>query len=110
MIDSQLYKGSLQPILLKLLQNNGKMYGYEMTQKIKLMSNNQLEIKEGALYPALHKLEAQGIIEVEAEKIDGRIRKYYKLTEFGEKESVNRLQSIVNTLEQLQQLLQPKNI
>jgi len=109
MIDSQLYKGSLQPILLKLLQDNGKMYGYEMTQKIKFISNNQLEIKEGALYPALHKLEAQGIIEVEAEKIDGRIRKYYKLTEFGEKESVNRLQSIVNTLEQLQQLLQPQN-
>lgn len=109
MIDAQFYKGSLQPIVLKLLHNNGKMYGYEIIQHIKKMSNNQFEIKEGALYPILHKLEAEEIIEVEALKVDGRIRKYYKLTKKGEVESVHRLEILNETIRQIQQLLQPKH-
>jgi DNA-binding PadR family transcriptional regulator len=43
----------------------------------------ELNITEGALYPALHKLEAEGILDVEIEKVDNRMRKYYKLTEAG---------------------------
>ena len=108
MIDVQFYKGSLQPILLKLLQENGKMYGYEIISKVRILSNNQFEIKEGALYPILHKLEAQNIIEVEAVQIDGRIRKYYKLTDFGEKETVNRLELFNKTISQIQNLINPK--
>lgn len=110
MIDAQFYKGSLQPILLKLLNDNGKMYGYEIIQKIKLLSNNEFEIKEGALYPILHKLESENIVEVEAVKIDGRIRKYYRLTEFGEKETVSRLNSLKETIHQIQNLIDPKLI
>ena len=108
MIDVQFYKGTLQPIILKLLQDNGKMYGYEIISKIKILSNNQFEIKEGALYPILHKLETQNVIEVEAVKINGRIRKYYKLTEIGQKETVNRLASLNETIEQIQNLINPK--
>ncbi|WP_322969049.1 PadR family transcriptional regulator [Faecalibacter sp. LW9] len=110
MIDAQFYKGSLQPILLKLLNDNGKMYGYEIIQKIKALSNNEFEIKEGALYPILHKLEAENLVDVEAVKIDGRIRKYYRLTEFGEKETVNRLNSLKDTIQQIQNLIDPKLI
>ena len=110
MIDAQFYKGSLQPILLKLLNDNGKMYGYEIIQKIKVLSNNKFEIKEGALYPILHKLEAENIVQVEAIKIDGRVRKYYKLTEFGEKETVNRLNSLKDTIQEIQNLIDPKLI
>jgi DNA-binding PadR family transcriptional regulator len=50
----------------------------------------ELNITE-ALYPALHKLEAEGILDVEIEKVDNRMRKYYKLTEAGTEETVNRL-------------------
>lgn len=110
MIDAQFYKGTLQPIVLKLLQENDKMYGYEMIQKIKLITNNEFEIKEGALYPILHKLETENVIEVEALKVDGRIRKYYKLTENGKEEAVNRLQLLNKTIHQIQQILQPKTI
>ena len=110
MIDVQFYKGSLQPIVLKLLKDNGKMYGYEIIQTIKLLSNNQFEIKEGALYPILHKLEAENIIEVEAIKIEGRIRKYYKLTELGEIETISRLELLNETLSQIQNLINPKLI
>ena len=61
MKNSQLYKGSLNTIIMKLLEENGKMYGYEITQKVKAITQGELNITEGALYPALHKLEAEGI-------------------------------------------------
>ena len=81
MKNSQLYKGSLNTIIMKLLEENGKMYGYEITQKVKAITLGELNITEGALYPALHKLEAEGLLDVEVEKVDNRLRKYYKLTE-----------------------------
>jgi len=47
---------------------------------------------------------------VEAERVEGRIRKYYKLTEFGTKESVKRIQLLTETMLQIQKLLNPKLI
>ncbi len=70
MKNSQLYKGSLNTIVMKLLEENGRMYGYEITQKVKEITNGDLKITEGALYPALHKLEAEGILEVEVENVE----------------------------------------
>ena len=91
MKNSQLYKGSLNTIIMKLLEEQGRMYGYEITQKVKEITKGELNITEGALYPALHKLEAEGLLDVEVEKVDNRLRKYYKLTEKGTTETVNRL-------------------
>ncbi|NQY05172.1 MAG: PadR family transcriptional regulator [Flavobacteriaceae bacterium] len=79
MSNSKLYKGSLNSILLKLLSENDKMYGYEITQKVKELTKGQLSITEGALYPALHKLENHGFLDVEVCKVDNRVRKYYKI-------------------------------
>ena len=81
-------------IILKLLEENDKMYGYEITQKVKEITKGELNITEGALYPALHKLEAEDLLDVEVEKVDNRLRKYYKLTEKGTKETVNRLSEL----------------
>lgn len=108
MKSSQLYKGSLGVIILKLLEDNGRMYGYEITQRVKALSGGKLNITEGALYPALHKLEAEGLLSVEAEKVDNRIRKYYKLTEPGTLETTNRLQELDAFIQNMQQLLKPK--
>ena len=52
---------------MKLLEEKGRMYGYEITQKVKDITKGELKITEGALYPALHKLEAEGVLEVEVE-------------------------------------------
>ncbi len=57
---SSLYKGLLEPIVMQLLKENGRMYGFEITQKVKEITRNQLKITEGALYPLLHRLEANG--------------------------------------------------
>ena len=108
MKNSQLYKGSLNTIIIKLLEEKGRMYGYEITQKVKEITKGELHITEGALYPALHKLEAEGILDVEIAKVDNRMRKYYKLTEAGEKETVNRLSELEDFIRNMQSLVNPK--
>ncbi|MGB1043111.1 MAG: PadR family transcriptional regulator [Tenacibaculum sp.] len=106
--NKKLYKGSLQTIILKLLAQNDKMYGYEITQKVKELTKGELKITEGALYPALHKLEAEGLLDVEVAKVGNRLRKYYKLTENGTKETINRLEEMQEFLKTMQQLVNPK--
>ncbi|WP_111683368.1 PadR family transcriptional regulator [Winogradskyella tangerina] len=108
MSNSKLYKGSLNTIILKLLQVHHKMYGYEITQKVKAITNGELNITEGALYPALHKLEAEGLLEVEVTKVDNRLRKYYKLTSMGNRETVNKLTELAEYIKTMQVLVNSK--
>ena len=76
----ELLKGTLQTIILKLLKDEGKMYGYEITQRVKELSVGRLLLTEGALYPTLHKLEAEGLLKTEVVVMGKRVRKYYTLT------------------------------
>jgi DNA-binding PadR family transcriptional regulator len=92
---------------MKLLEENGKMYGYKITQKVKAIRQGELNITEGALYPTLHKLEAEGLLNVEIEKVDNRMRKYYKLTEIGQKETVNLLSELEDFIRNMQSLVNP---
>ncbi|MDB0600599.1 PadR family transcriptional regulator [Tenacibaculum maritimum] len=108
MANQKLYKGSLQTIILKLLTENTKMYGYEITQKVKKITEGELKITEGALYPALHKLEEEGLLEVEVTKVGNRLRKYYKLTESGIEETENKLLEMQEFLYMMERLISPK--
>lgn len=103
-----LYKGNLDTIILKLLSEHDKMYGYEITKKVKELSQNKIIIKEGALYPALHRLKAKGFLEVETLKVDNRLRKYYKLTQNGNKESIAKTAELKEFINTMQLLLNPK--
>ena len=103
-----LYKGNLDTIILKLLSENDKMYGYEITKKVKELSQNKIIIKEGALYPALHRLKSKGFLEVETLKVDNRLRKYHKLTENGNKESIAKTAELKEFIDTMQLLLNPK--
>jgi len=85
MYSKELTKGTLQPIILKLLGDSDKMYGYEITQRVKELTKGKIDISEGALYPILHKLEAEGILETEKVYIGKRVRKYYTITTTGQK-------------------------
>ncbi len=105
---SGLYKGCLEPLVLKLLQENGRMYGYEITQKVKETSKGELSITEGALYPLLHRLESEQLIEAETENIGNRIRKYYSLTRKGKKEALQASEQLHLFIDTLQRFLQPK--
>ncbi|MDO7172173.1 PadR family transcriptional regulator [Mariniflexile sp. AS56] len=106
--NSNLYKGSLTTIILKLLNENDKMYGYEITQKVKELTKGELKITEGALYPSLHKLEADGLLDVEVMKVDNRLRKYYKLTPDGTKETAVKLADLETYIKTMQALVTPK--
>ena len=74
----------------------------------KEITKGELNITEGALYPALHKLEAEGLLDVEVEKVDNRLRKYYKLTEKGTTETVNRLAELEEFIKNMQTIVNPK--
>lgn len=107
MSNSNLIKGSLQTIILKLLEENEKMYGYEITQKVKELTAGEIKITEGALYPALHKLEAEGLLTTEIQQVDNRVRKYYSLTKDGHKEVSSKLAELQAFVENMQRIINP---
>lgn len=103
----ELLKGTLQTILLKVLKDNGKMYGYEITQKVKKLSLGKILLTEGALYPALHKLEAEGLLQTETVFMGRRVRKYYTITPTGRglvKERVVEFMDFIKTMSVVLQL------
>jgi PadR family transcriptional regulator PadR len=108
MSNNQLYRGSLTTIILRLLEQEGKMYGYEITQKVKEITGGRMDIKEGALYPSLHKLQAEGHLTVAAEKVENRIRKYYSLTPQGKKQTLTMLSELREYMENMQAITNPK--
>lgn len=97
----ELLKGTLQTILLKVLKDHGKMYGYEITQRVKELSDGHILLTEGALYPSLHKLEAEGLLKTETVMMGKRVRKYYSLTTEGKglvKERVSEFVEFIRTM------------
>ena len=74
--------GSLPLLILNALAA-GACYGYQIAREIKAKSGDILDFQEGTLYPALHKLQKDGLIEAYTATVDGRVRRYYRLTEEG---------------------------
>jgi DNA-binding PadR family transcriptional regulator len=105
---NNLFKGSLSTIVLKLLNDNGKMYGYQITREVEKITAGELIITEGALYPTLHKLEAKGLLSVEITNVNNRPRKYYFLTENGKKETSSLLNEMKAFILNMDVLLNPK--
>lgn len=104
----ELLKGTLQTILLKVLKDHGKMYGYEITQRVKDLSESRLMLTEGALYPTLHKLEAEGLLKTETVMIGKRVRKYYSLTTTGSSLAKDRVEELVDFIKTMSNVLQVK--
>ncbi|MFT4760357.1 MAG: PadR family transcriptional regulator PadR [Saprospiraceae bacterium] len=109
MYSKELLKGTLQTIILKLLSENGRMYGYEITQKVKEITDAELVLTEGALYPTLHKLESKGLLITEKEVVSGRTRKYYALTPAGSEETVSKLAEFESFIKVMGLILNPKS-
>jgi DNA-binding PadR family transcriptional regulator len=77
------------------------MYGYEITHKVKELTGGKIQLTEGALYPTLHALEAQGILSTDVVNVGNRIRKYYSVTPNGKKvatEKVNEFSEFLDTM------------
>lgn len=108
MYSKNLIKGTLQTIILKLLEENDRMYGYEITQRVKELTSGKIEITEGALYPTLHKLEADGVVTTEKEFIGKRVRKYYRLTQNGNAVATQKVNELHDFMHTIFTILQPK--
>lgn len=82
--ESQMKKGVLDMLVLKLLEENDK-YGYQIIQELKEKSNDRFLLKEGTLYPILYRLEDDHYVESRWSEVQGKKvpRKYYILTEEG---------------------------
>lgn len=80
-----LVQGTLDMLVLKTLAH-GTLHGYGIVEFIQAASNNVLRVEEGALYPALHRLELRGLLASEWGTSDNNRRaKYYRLTGAGRK-------------------------
>jgi len=85
MFNRELVKGSTSLLVLQLL-NERDMYGYELVKEMDRRSEHKLQVKEGTLYPALHKMEKQEYIECYWQNREkGPARKYYRITAQGKK-------------------------
>lgn len=105
MYSKELVKGTLQTVILRLLRERGRMYGYEMTQEVRQLSRGKYQLTEGSLYPTLHKMEQQGWLGAEQEQIGGRTRKYYRLTEKGRAAAGERIAEFRDFLQTMQRIL-----
>lgn len=108
MSNNSLLKGTLNTLILKLLADNGQMYGYEIIQRIKESSEEALLITEGALYPALHRLEQNGLLTIDLRTVSGRQRKYYALSTKGKQRSGESLMELAEFLGAIHNIIKPK--
>lgn len=90
---ADLYKqGTLELLILRLL-SSGNLNGWDIMQRIQLISGEVLSVTPGALYPALHRLEARGLISAVWRPSDNnRKAKFYGLTARGRKQLEAQLQ------------------
>ena len=83
LISKELVAASTQPLVLAILAD-GESYGYELIQRVKELSGGKIQWSEGMLYPFLHWMDDEGLIESEwKESESGRRRKYYRLSRKG---------------------------
>jgi len=98
---TDLLQGTLDLLILKIVAL-GPVHGYGISQRIQQISKDILQVQQGSLYPALHRLEERGWLEAEwGESENGRQAKFYKLSARGKKQlaeeeaSWNRLSGAV---------------
>ena len=84
-MDKGYISGSSRMLVLNLL-NEKSYYGYEIIKTLKERSNNVFDMKEGTLYPILHKLENEGLVKSSNQEVSGRTRKVYSITIKGVKQ------------------------
>lgn len=105
MYSKELLKGTLEVIVLKVLSEQDKMYGYELSQKVKEATEGKIHLKDGSLYPALHKLTLDGLLTYEEVNIGKRVRKYYKLTPKGESHKLELMAEMKDFIHTLQKII-----
>lgn len=109
-VSKELIGASAVPIILSILDES-ESYGYEIMQRVKILSEGRIEWKEGSLYPVLHKLEKNGLIKSLWKMAEnGRHRKYYAINKKGRKalqDEIENWKMVQNMLGELWANLKP---
>jgi DNA-binding PadR family transcriptional regulator len=108
MISADLFRGSLRTIVLKLLEEHGPMYGYQLTRKVEELTAGKMTLTYGALYPVLHKLESEKVLVTASELKNNRMRVYYALTPKGHSLVKEKIRELNEFIESLQMIIQSK--
>lgn len=108
MISADLFRGSLKTIVLKLLEEHGPMYGYQITRKVEELTTGKMTLSYGALYPVLHKLENEKVLVTASEMKNNRMRIYYALTPKGHSLVTEKIKELNEFIESLQMIVQAK--
>jgi DNA-binding PadR family transcriptional regulator len=108
MNSKELLKGTLSAIILKLLADQDRMYGYEMSQKVKELSEGKILLKDGSLYPALQKMTSDGLLSFKEENVGGRTRKYYYLTKIGHKKKTAYVEELKEFMATINKIVFPE--
>ncbi|HBO99975.1 MAG: hypothetical protein UU48_C0002G0024 [Candidatus Uhrbacteria bacterium GW2011_GWF2_41_16] len=100
-------KGAADLIVLKILENHGESYGYQLIRLIETESDNIFSFKEGTLYPLLYRMEEHGYVtSTQKTTPSGKMRRYYKITSDGKqllKKKTAEWQAFTQGLENLLQ-------
>ena len=84
---SELLQGTLDLLILRTLASNPAMHGWAIAQRIQLLSRDAFVVNQGSLYPALHRLEARGLVKAKWGTSDAnRQAKFYELTRSGHRQ------------------------
>ena len=103
---SDLPQGTLDMLVLKVVAH-GPLHGYAIAQRIKQVSNDVLQVPQGSLYPALHRVENRGLLRAEWKASEtGRDAKFYRLTAKGRKHLQAETESWARLAEAIQLILE----
>jgi PadR family transcriptional regulator, regulatory protein PadR len=90
--DSDLLRGNTDSLLLSLISEHGETYGYRLIKEIEQRSQGYFRFREGTVYPALRKLENDGLITGEWKRLpNGQERRYYSITPKGQEFLIRKL-------------------
>src|SRR4051794_32446212 len=82
---SDLLQGTLDMLVLKIVAL-GPIHGYAIAQRLSRISREVLQVQQGSLYPALHRLEKRGLLSAKWQDVGGREAKFYSLTRTGRRQ------------------------
>lgn len=110
MYSKELLKGTLSAIILKLLSERERMYGYEMSLKVRQLSEGKIVLKDGSLYPALQKMTNDGLLSYQQEIVGGRVRKYYYLTNIGLRQKTAYVEELKDFMSTIKRIVFPETL
>jgi len=105
----ELLRGNTDSLLLFLIAQHDRIHGYQLIKEARRRSEGYFQFREGTIYPALHKLEAEGLVEGQWQaQAGGQQRRYYRITARGRQARDRRLSRWFSFARAMQLVIDPQ--